>query len=126
MNQDKKYVFSGLLYRDRISEVERNEVDYIGRITQGLDFSLESLGEKSQAKCEFFPWDITEKRRLTILASFQKLCPGTKTPKKDELIILGSPLGPNSQADLLKKKINELENVNGIVEKLDAHYGFLC
>ena len=43
---------------------------------------------------------------------------------KDELIILGSPLGQKSQADLLEKKINELEKVNGIVEKLDAHYGF--
>ena len=41
-----------------------------------------------------------------------------------ELIILGSPLGPKSQGDLLEKKINELENGNGIVEKLDAHYGF--
>ena len=34
------------------------------------------------------------------------------------------PLGPNSQADLLEKKINELEKVNEIVEKLDAHFGF--
>ena len=24
------------------------------------------------------------------------------------------------------KKINELQKINGIVEKLDAHYGFLC
>ena len=72
----------------------------------------------------FFLVDITEKRRSTILASFQKLCPGNKRPKKDELIILGSLLGPKSQADLLEKKINELEKVNGIVEILDAHYGF--
>ena len=60
-----------------------------------------------------FLGDITEKRRSTILASFQKLCPGIKTPKIDELIILGSPLGPKSQADLLRKKINEQKNVNG-------------
>ena len=87
-----------------------------------------TLGLKIKlTKCEFFfLGDITEKRRSTILASFQKLCLGIKTPKKDELIILGSPLGPKSQADLLEKKINELENVNGIVEKLDAHYVFLC
>ena len=39
-------------------------------------------------------------------------------------IILGSPLGPKSQADLLEKKINELNKVNRIVEKLAAHYGF--
>ena len=72
----------------------------------------------------FFSGDITEKRRSTILASFQKLCLGIKRPKKDELIFLGSPLGPKSQADLLEKKIKELEKVNGIVEKLVAHYGF--
>ena len=73
----------------------------------------------------FFPGDITEKRRRsTNLASFQKLCPVIKRPKKDVLIILGSPLGPKSQAGLLEKKANELEKVNGIVEKLDAHYGF--
>ena len=74
----------------------------------------------------FFIGDITEKRRSTILASFQKLCPGIKTPKKDELIILGSPLGPKSQADLVEKKTNELEKVNGVVEKLNAEYVFLC
>ena len=73
----------------------------------------------------FFLGDITEKRQSTILASFQKLCPGIKAPKKDEPIILGSPLDPKSQADLLDKKINKLEKVNGIVEKPDAHYGFL-
>ena len=72
----------------------------------------------------FFPGDITEKRRSTILASFQNFCPWIKTPKRDELIFLGSPLGPKSQADLLKKKLKELEKVNGIVERLDAHYVF--
>ena len=71
---------------------------------------------------KIFPCDITEKRRSKILASSQKLCSGIKTAKKNELIFLGSPLGSKSQADLLEKKINELEKVNGIVEKLDAHY----
>ena len=76
-------------------------------------------------KCEiFFPGDVTEKRRLTILVAFQKLCPGIKTPKKDVLIILDSPLDPKSQAELLGKKMCELEKANKNVEKLDAHYGF--
>ena len=70
----------------------------------------------------FFLNDITEKRPSTILASFQKICPSVKPPKKDEIIILGSSLGPKSQADLLGK-INELENVIGIDEILNAHYG---
>ena len=32
----------------------------------------------------------------------------------------------NPKPDLLEKNINELEKGNGIVEKLDAHCGFLC
>ena len=104
--------------------------DDYGTVLKDLKQIVEAektLGLKIKpTKCEiFFPGDITEKRQSTILASFQKLCPGIKTPKRDELIILGKPLGPRSQADLLEKKSNELEKVNGIVEKLDAHYGFL-
>ena len=84
-----------------------------------------TLGLKTKpTKCEiFFLGDITEKRQSTILASFQNFCPGIITPKKDELIILGSSLSPKSQADLLEKKFKALETVNGIVEKLDAPYG---
>ena len=51
--------------------------------------------------------------------------PRDQNIKKDELIILGSPLGRKSQANLLENKNNELENVNGLVEKIDARYGFL-
>ena len=77
-------------------------------------------------ECEIFSLGvITESRRSTILLFLQKLCTGIKTPKKHELIILGSALGSKSKADLLEKKIIELEKGNSIVEKLDAHYGFL-
>ena len=75
---------------------------------------------------DFFLGDITEKRRSTILASFQKICSGTKTPKKDEYIFRGSTLGYKSQADLSEKKNDKQEKVIGIVDELDAHYGFLC
>ena len=70
-----------------------------------------TLGLKIKpTKCEiFFQGDITEKRQSTILATFQKFCLGIKIPEKDELIIVGSPLGPKSQADLLEKKTNALE-----------------
>ena len=91
------------------------------------DFEAEkTLGLKIEpTKCKiFFFYDITEKRRLTILASFQSLCHGIKTPKKDELIILGSSLCRKSQADLLEKKSNEPEKSNGIVEQIDAHFVF--
>ena len=63
---------------------------------------------------------------ITNFSIFPKNCPGIKTPKKHEVIILGSALGPKSQADLLGKKITELEKIYGIVDKLDAQYSFLC
>ena len=94
-------------------------------VNEQLTHSLH-LNNSGQRKHNCEHCDITEKRRSTISASFQKLCPGIKTPKKDELIILGSPLGPKSQADLVEKKTNELEKVNGVVEKLNADYVFLC
>ena len=50
--------------------------------------------------------------------------PGINTPKKDKLIILGSPLGSKAQVELLEKKIEDMKKVNQVVEKLDAHYGF--
>ena len=103
-------------YRTVQKDLEKNVE---GEKTLGVKF-------KPTKSENFFLGDITEKRRSTILATFQKLCPVIKTPKKDELIIFGSPLGPNSQADSLEMKINELEKVNGIVEKLDAKYGFIC
>ena len=52
------------------------------------------------------------------------LSDGIKTPTKDELIILGSPLGSKAQVELLEKKIEDLKKVNEVVQKLDAHYGF--
>ena len=56
-----------------------------------------------------FLGDITGKRRSTILASFQKICPGIKTATKDEIFNPGSPLGSKSQAHLSEKEIIELE-----------------
>ena len=62
---------------------------------------------------------------MTVLASCQNICPGIKTPKIDELIILGSPLGPKPQADLSEKRINETEKVEEIIEKLCALWFFM-
>ena len=85
-----------------------------------------TLGLKIKpTKCEFFfSCDITEKRRSTILASFEKLSPRSKYQRNLNISFLIQRSVLKSQADLLEKKINELENVNGIVENLDAHYGF--
>ena len=77
----------------------------------------------------FYLGDITEKRRSTILVSFQKIGPGIRTATKEVLIIFCSPLGTNSQSDLLEKKIIGLEKGNRIVEKAEklvAQYVYCC
>ena len=56
------------------------------------------------------------KRRSTILTIFQKIFRGIKTPTKDELIILDSPLGPKWHAAFVEKKRNEQEKIDGIAE----------
>ena len=66
-----------------------NLSDDYGTVLKDLKKTVEAektFGLKIKpSKCKFFfLGDITEKRRLKILASFQKLCPGIKTPKKDE------------------------------------------
>ena len=59
-----------------------------------------------------------------MLASFQTICTVIKTSTEDEYIILGSSLYQKWQADLMEKKIIELEKIMEIVENLDAHFGF--
>ena len=83
----------------RLSDDYRTVLEDLKKIVE----AKRTLGLKNKpTKCEFFFLnDITEKRPSTILASFQKICPSVKPPKKDEIIILGSSLGPKSQADML-------------------------
>ena len=72
---------------------------------------------------DFFRGNITEKPQSTILTFFQKSVPGSKHHKKNNLSFLVHRSARNSRHTFWKK--NELEKVNGSVEKLDAHYDFL-
>ena len=78
----------------------------------------------------FFPLGTSLKNaencRSTIVASFQKLCPGIKLRKKDEFIILGSPLGPKSQADLLEKKSMNWKMLTELLKNYMRTMVFLC
>ena len=71
----------------------------------------------------FFPGDITEKRRSTILAFSKIFAPGSKHQRKMNSSFLVHRSARNHKQTFWKKNI-ELEKVNGIVEKLDVHYGF--
>ena len=50
--------------------------------------------------------------------------PQNKKKRKEELLILGSPIGEVCRKELLYEKIKELEKVSDVIDKLDAHYGF--
>ena len=43
---------------------------------------------------------------------------------KEELLILGSPIGEPCRKELLDEKIKEFEKISDVIDKLDAHYGF--
>ena len=47
-----------------------------------------------------------------------------KTKTKEELFILGSPIGDLCRKELLDKKIKELEKISEFIDKLDAHNSF--
>ena len=50
--------------------------------------------------------------------------PQIKIKTKEELLILGSPIGELCPKELLYKKIKEREKISDVIDNLDAHYGF--
>ena len=50
--------------------------------------------------------------------------PQNKNKKKEELLLLGSPIGELCRKKLLDETIKELEKIADVIDKLDAHYGF--
>ena len=76
-------------------------------------------------KCDFcFLRPTTSTQYNLILTQFRKICPKIKTKTKEELLILGSPIGELCRTKLLEVKIKELEKISDVIDKLDAHYGF--
>ena len=45
-----------------------------------------------------------------------------KLKTKEELLILGSPIGELCRKESLDEKIKELEKISDVIDKLDAHY----
>ena len=55
---------------------------------------------------------------------FEEICPGIKVEDRENLEILGSPMGVNARRVLLNIKMIELQRLSEVLTKLDAHYGF--
>ena len=59
----------------------------------------------------------------SILTQFRKICPKIKK-KKEEFLIVGSPIRELCRNELLDEKVKGLEKLSVFIYKLDAHYGF--
>ena len=77
-----------------------------------------TLGFKIKpTKCEiFFPGDITEKRRSTILASFKNFAPGSKHQRKMNLSFLVHRSVPNHKQTYWKRKFLNWKKLTGLLK----------
>ena len=76
-------------------------------------------------KCELcFLGPTTSTQYNSILTQFRKICPKIKIKTKEELLILGSPIGELYKKKIARQKIKELEKISDVIDKLDAQYGF--
>ena len=63
------------------------------------------LGFQSKPRfANFFSENVTKNRQTTFFSAILNVCTGIKSTTRDELGILGSPFGVQSQAELLEKK----------------------
>ena len=71
-----------------------------------------------------FPRKLYRKLKKENQSAFDKLCPGIKVEDRENLEILGSPMGASARRDLLNKNLIEWQRLSEVVTKLDAQYGF--
>ena len=57
-----------------------------------------------------FPRKLYRKYKKENQALFDEICPGIKVKDRENLGILGSPMGASARRDLLNKKMIELHN----------------
>ena len=74
------------------------------------------------SKCEItFLGQITSSLRDHILSEFNSVCPGIIVTPKEELELLGAPLGAVSRKRLLEKKVEDFETMSSNLEKVELH-----
>ena len=105
-----------------LSDDYRTVLEDLKRIIASADEYGLSLG-KTKCYLIFFG-NCTESSKKRIKALFDEICPGIKVEDRENLEILGSPMGASARQDLLNKKMIELQKLSEVVTKLDAHYGF--
>ena len=59
--------------------------------------------------------------RDRILSEFNSVCPGIIVTPKEELELLGAPLGAVSRKRLLEKKVEDFETMSSNLEKVEPH-----
>ena len=74
------------------------------------------------SKCEItFLGQITSRMRDRILSEFNSVCPGIIVTPKEELELLGAPLGAVSRKRVLDKKVEDFETMSSNLEKMEPH-----
>ena len=87
-----------------------NLADYYNIVLRDLKNNLKSEQiyglSLNTEKCELcFMGPTTSSQYSSILTQFRKICPKIKIKTKEELLILGSPIGELCQKELLDEKI---------------------
>ena len=105
-----------------LSDDYRTVLEDLKRIIASADEYGLSL---EKTKCYLiFLGNCIESSKKRIKALFDEICPGIKVEDRENLEILGSPMGASARRDLMNKKMIELQKLSEVVTKLDAHYGF--
>ena len=105
-----------------LSDDYRTVLEDLKGIIAGADEYGLSL---EKTKCYLiFLGNCTESSKKRIKVPFDEICTGIKVDDRENLEILGSPMGASARRDLLNKKMIELQRLSEVVTKLDAHYGF--
>ena len=104
-----------------LSDDYRTVLEDLKRIIASADEYGISL---EKTKCYLiFLGNCTESSKKRFKALFDEICPGIKVEDRENLEILGSPMGASARRDLLNEKMIELQKLSEVVTKLDAHYG---
>ena len=104
------------------SDQYRTVLEDLKRIIASADEYGLSL-EKTE-RYLIFLGNCTESSKKRIKTLFEEILPGIKVENRENLEILGSPMGANARRVLSNKKMIELQRLSALVTKLNAHCGF--
>ena len=77
--------------------------------------------EVNPTKCELYPINPESERCKNALEEFNKISPGVKLKKKENLTLLGAPIFPEGIKNSLEPKLENLKLMANRLKEIDAH-----